>query len=200
MLPKIREPVLYPISPVATAEHAFPVIAPDLTPTTSPVNICAYHRAHGHIHEALLGETAKQTVVILEGMLHEFKGCSLVKGLRKPIARSTHVRTDKNFGRVFVDLCGPKQGGSKGENRYVMIVRDHCSRFRWLYFLRHKSDAAETFRQYLADNRATRFPSDVAIVRSDGVVEYLEGDFGVFVGTTILPKSSPFRTLLSSTA
>ena len=30
----------------------------------------------------------------------------MAKGLRKPIARSTHTRTDKTLQRVFVDLVG----------------------------------------------------------------------------------------------
>ena len=102
----------------------------------------------------------------------------MAKGLRRPISRSTHVRADKNFGRVFVDLSGPKQVESKGRNGYVMIARDDYSRFMWVYFMRHKSDAAEMFRHFLADNRATRFPSDVEIVRSDDGGESLEGAFG----------------------
>ena len=43
--------------PLPPPEHAFAVIAPGLTPTTSPVDINAYHCAHGHIHEALLRKT-----------------------------------------------------------------------------------------------------------------------------------------------
>ena len=66
----------------------------------------------------------------------------MAKGLRKPISRSTHIRADNKFGRVFVDLSGPTQVESKGRNRYVMIVRDDYSRFMWVYFMRHKSDAA----------------------------------------------------------
>ena len=100
-----------------------------LTPTTSPVDINAYQCAHGHIHEAMLRKTVEQTGAILEGTLHGCKRCSMEKGLRKPISRSTHVRADKKFGRVFVDLSGPKQVESKGRNRWVMIVRVDYSRF-----------------------------------------------------------------------
>ena len=47
------------------------------------------------------------------------KGCLMAKGLRKPISRSTHVLADNKFGRVFVDLSGPKPVKSTGRNGYV---------------------------------------------------------------------------------
>ena len=134
--------------PLPPPELAFAVTAPRLTPTTLPVGINAYHCVHGHIHEALLRKTAEQTGVILEGTLHECKGRSMAKGLRKPISRSIHILADKNFGRVFVDLSGPKPVESKGRNRYVMIVKDDYPRFMWVYSMRHKSDAPETFRRF----------------------------------------------------
>ena len=120
----------------------------------------------------------------------------MAKRLRKPIPRSTQVRADKKSERVFVDLSGPKRVESKGRSWYVMVVRDDHSRFMWVYFVRHKSDAAESFRQFVADNRATRFPSDVKIVRSDDGGEFLEHG----VGSAILPKNSPLRAVHSSTA
>ena len=92
----------------------------------------------------------------------------MAKGLRKPISRSTYVRADNKFGRVFVDLSGPKPVESKGRNGYVRIVRDDYSRFMCVHFMRHESNAAEPFRPFLADNCATKFLSDVEIVWSDG--------------------------------
>ena len=70
--PKIGSLFFIQACPLPPPEHAFAVIAPGLTPTTSPVDLNASHSAHG------------QTGVILEGTLHEYKGCSMAKGLRKP--------------------------------------------------------------------------------------------------------------------
>ena len=177
MLPKIRLFVIQACL-LPPPKHASAVIVPVLTPTTSPFDINAHHCAHGHIHGALLRKTAEQTGTILEGMLHECKGSLMAKGLRKPVPRSIHVRAGKKLGRVFVDLSGPKQVESKGRIRYVMVVKDGYSRFMWVYFMRHKSDAAEKLRQFFADNRATRFPSDVEMVKSDYGGEFLEGALG----------------------
>ena len=42
----------------------------------------------------------------------------------------------------------------------------------------HKSDAAETFNQFLSDTRADGVPSQVVTVRSDGGGEFCGGKFG----------------------
>ena len=44
--------------------------------------------------------------------------------------------------------------------------------------MRHKSDAAELFEQFLADSRAVGAPSIVVIVRSHGVGEFRGSKFG----------------------
>ena len=70
---------------------------------------------------------------------------------------------------------------------HYVISRDHSRKLAFAtYFGKvaftppkpSGSDAAETFRQFLADNRATRFPSDVEIARPDEGGEFLERAFG----------------------
>ena len=102
----------------------------------------------------------------------------MAKGLRKSITQSTHTRAGKKLRRVFVDLNGPNVVESLGRKRYTLIVRDDFSRYTWVYFMRHKSDAAELFKQFLADSRADDVPSKVVIVRSDGGGEFRGGEFG----------------------
>ena len=59
---------------------------------TTPTDINTFHRTHGPTHKVLLKETAEQKGVDLSGELHECRGYSMTKGLRKSIARSTHTR------------------------------------------------------------------------------------------------------------
>ena len=59
---------------------------------TTPTGINTFHCTYGHTHKVLLKETAEQQDVNLSGELHECRGCSMTKGLRKPIARSTNTR------------------------------------------------------------------------------------------------------------
>ena len=61
------------------------------TPTT-PTDINILHCTFGHTHEVLLKK--EQQGVNPSGELHECRGCSMARGLRKPIARSTHTGAD----------------------------------------------------------------------------------------------------------
>ena len=134
------------------------VLAPGKLPNKLVVNINDYHFAAGHSHEALLRKTAEHRRIVLEGKLLKCKGCSMAKGLRRVIKQSTHTRADKKLGRVFVDSSGPKVVESHGGKRYTLIVCDDCSRYTWVYFMRHKSDAAEIFKLLFADTRADGVP------------------------------------------
>ena len=77
-----------------------------------------------------------------------------------------------------MDLSRPKMVESAGGKRYTLIGRDYFSRYTWVLFMRHKSDAAETFKQFLSDTRADGVPSRVVTVRSDGGCEFCWGRFG----------------------
>ena len=91
------------------------VIAPGQAkapPTPTDINI--FHRTYAH--EVLLKKTAEQQGVNFSGELHECQGCSMAKGLRKPIARSTHTRADRKLQRVIVNLSGKMTVPNIGEN------------------------------------------------------------------------------------
>lgn len=146
-------------------EIANAVVAPGSAPLkhATPINIndvqCVF--------EVNLRNTAAQMGVTLKGELHGCKGCSIHKGARKPIKRSTSSRADRKLGRVFVDLSGPKPVESLGGRKYTLFIRDDFSRDMWMYCLRHKSEAAEGFERWLTDVRADGVPLRVAIVGSN---------------------------------
>ena len=114
--------------------------------------------------------------MVLEGCLRECEGCSVAKGLDKPIGRTSSTRADKVFGRLFVDICGVKSVESIGGKRYMLLIREDFSRFTWTYFVRQKFDTATLFEQFLADERVAGVLSAVEVVRSDEEAEF-KGDF-----------------------
>ena len=79
-------------------------------------------------------ETAKQRGVTLTGELQECDGCSMTKGRRKSIAKTTKSHADKRGGRVFFDACMPKNVRSMGGKEYMFLVKDEFSRFSAVYF------------------------------------------------------------------
>ena len=76
-------------------DTACAVIAPGQAKApTSPSDINTFHCTYGHTDEVLPRKTAEQQEVNLNRELHECRGCSMAKGLRKPIARSIHTGED----------------------------------------------------------------------------------------------------------
>ena len=74
-------------------DTACTTIAPGKTKTpTTPTDINILHCTFGHTHEVLLKK--EQQGVNPSGELHECRGCSMARGLRKSIARSTHTGAD----------------------------------------------------------------------------------------------------------
>ena len=59
-----------------------------------------------------------------------------------------------------------------------MLVKDDFSRYAWVNFLKHKSDAADAFRNGWADVCADGVPPKVEIVRSDNGGEFFRGELG----------------------
>ena len=47
-----------------------------------------------------------------------------------------------------------------------------------MYFISHQPDAAESFKQFLADLRVEGIPSEVVVVRSDNGDEFNQREFG----------------------
>lgn len=72
--------------PARKVDIACAVIAPGDAKALATTDLNEYHCAHGHPHEVLLSKTAKQGVVLTEGPLKPYLGCSMAKGIRKPIA------------------------------------------------------------------------------------------------------------------
>ena len=93
-------------------------------------------------HEELLLETAKQRGVTLTGELR-CEGCSMAKGRRKPIAKTTKSRADKRGGRVFLDVCVPKCARLMWGKKYMLLDKDDFSRFSAVCFMRSKSEISK---------------------------------------------------------
>ena len=59
-----------------------------------------------------------------------------------------------------------------------MIIRDNYSRYTWMYFISHKSDATDTFEKIISDLRLKGIPFEVVVIRSDDGGEFSEGKCG----------------------
>ena len=102
----------------------------------------------------------------------------MVKGRKKPIAKTTKSRADKRGGHVFLDVCGQKSVQSmEGKECIFFEVKDYLSRFFAVYFMRSKSEVSKYSKQYPADHLFSGTPSPVETVRTDDAAEFKSGYF-----------------------
>ncbi|CAM9430113.1 unnamed protein product [Scytosiphon promiscuus] len=145
--------------------------------STGPPDINEYHCAHGHSDETLLKLTAGQQGIQLGGKMRECLGCSLAKTLERPIATSTLPRAAEKLERVFVGLSGKMNVSSLGGRQYVLFVRDGCTQWTRVYFLRDASDATTAFKTYLAEYRGEGTNSQIMTVQCHNERELFGASF-----------------------
>ena len=145
-------------------------------PTTS-TDISILHCTFGHTHEVLLkdGDTARDR---LQRGTSRVPGMFDGKGAAEVHREVDAHQSSQEATEGFVDLSGPMAVQSIGGKRYTLIVRDDCTRFTRVYFLRQKSDAVSAFESFLAEVRTDGTPPAVMAVRSDNGREVFGGAFG----------------------
>ena len=101
--------------------------------------------------------------------------CSEFRVRRYAVSKSTEGRNNERAGRFFIDITGPFHVTSLGGNRYTMLCVDDFTRFKFIRFLKHKSDAAKELRELVAEH-ITPAAIKIGTVRTDGEGEF-KGEF-----------------------
>ena len=98
-------------------------------------------------------------------------GCELGKMQKLPFPKSKTIY--HNVGDCLVsDLVGPMQVDSVGVARFYVLFKDFYSKYKTVYFLKHKSETADCF----LDSVKTVFTATgrrVHLLRCDGGTEYI---------------------------
>jgi 5'-3' exoribonuclease 2 len=104
--------------------------------------------------------------------------CVYGKAHRVSFSTSNH-KSRGILDYVHTDVWGPAKVASKGGSRYFVSFVDDYSRYAWVYFLKHKNEVFETFKQWRAmvENRTSR---KLKTLRSDNGTEYTDGAFKKF--------------------
>ncbi|CAM8990990.1 unnamed protein product [Rhodiola kirilowii] len=76
------------------------------------------------------------------------EACLRGKQHREPFPVGKARRANQPLELVHTDLCGPVEVESLGGKRYMMALVDDFSRKTWVYFLREKSEAFRTFKEF----------------------------------------------------
>jgi hypothetical protein len=101
--------------------------------------------------------------------------CSLANIRRKRFKKRRTTQASKVLFRIFIDICGPFIY-SYGQFLYFMLLIDDFSRYTFIYFLKHRSDALNYFREYKV--AVEKYLGEVIVVlRIDNAPEFVEGEF-----------------------
>lgn len=136
-----------------------------------------WHEKLGHINIRKIIEMSKTGLlpkidVNIDLTKFGCKGCLEGKMAKRPF--KSKPKRQCNVGEIFhCDLEGPMHIPSLGGSKFALVIKDECSSFRSLYFLKQKSDAINSLTAHIAYvKRITGNP--VKTVRSDNGTEFID--------------------------
>jgi hypothetical protein len=160
------------------------------TNKSNDVHICEY---------CIQAKSTRQSTTTTPGSLHAQMKLQLkdnpvtdsykVTGKRKEPEPTTGDILRRRYDRLTkfsMDLKGPLPV-SHGKYRYALIITCYVTRFRWIYFLRHKNDTTEKLILFVSDLRSLKLQiRDVSkihliIFKSDNGTEFVNEDMKQFM-------------------
>ena len=97
--------------------------------------------------------------------------CKLSKLNRKKAPVESITRADQVLYRIHADLSGRKLSTLAGF-RYYLLLTDDYSRFRWVRFLKNKSEAPSEVISFIREVEREKTPAKVSVFRADGGGEF----------------------------
>ncbi|KAI3522492.1 hypothetical protein L1887_00319 [Cichorium endivia] len=121
------------------------------------------------------------------------EGCLIGKQTRHPFPSSTSFRAKKRLELVHGDLCGPVTPPTPAGNRYFMLLVDDFSRVMWVYLLKSKDEALQTFKNFRTKVEVET-GEKLKIFRTDRGGEFLSNQFTMYCQETGLDRhyTSPY--------
>lgn len=151
--------------------------------TSDDDNARLWHERMGH-----LGNTSMETLQ-RKGMLRDLPrfsvnkevcdNCMIGKQTKNAIPKRSDWRAGEILELIHSDICGPINPASHAGNKYFLSFIDDYSRKGWVYLLKEKSQALESFKQFKRKVE-TETGKVVKALRTDRGGEYLSDDFKRF--------------------
>ena len=140
-----------------------------------------WHQRLGHVNEKRLKTAIKKRLIVGVDVdkcdantdIPFCEACVQSKQTHKPFTTgsSTFVQSKDILQLIHSDVCGPMSVGSLGGARYFVTFTDDYSRFSYIYFLKHKSEVFEKFKEFHAV--VTNFTDKrIKTLRTDNGGEY----------------------------
>ena len=102
--------------------------------------------------------------------------CEFGKSHRSARHKGPGSRATRPFELLHTDMWGPIRPTAPGGLGYAILYVDDFSRYRKVYLIKRKSDAASTLQQYITEFPAKR-QERIGRIRADSALEYTSGTF-----------------------
>ena len=146
-------------------------------PRDNPNSKFLWHLRLGHIGDKRISKLEKEGMLPSLG-LGPYPTCeSCLKGkMTKSPFVGQNERAKETLELIHSDVCGPLSIVAKGGFQYFVIFTDDCSRFGYLYLMKHKSETFEKFKEF-KNEVENQLGKSIKNLRSDRGGEYLSTEF-----------------------
>lgn len=121
------------------------------------------------------------------------EACQEGKLHRKPFVKREHNKLWKTGEMFHSDVCGPMSTESIGGAKFFLTFKDEATNFRTVYFLRHKSDVYEKFKEFerFINNK---FGRSMKVLRTDNGREYCNHQMTQYLKLNgiVMENTAPF--------
>lgn len=143
------------------------------------LDLKTWHERLGHLNVKELQKMCKNNIItgvdLTDCDKFVCEGCAYGKHTRQPFQKSN--RGHLQIGDVvYSDVCGPFSVPSVQGMRYFVLFKDAATSFRYVYFLKNKSDVLECFKKYNAKIK-TKLMHSVRVLHTDNGGEYKSKEF-----------------------
>ena len=134
----------------------------------------------------MVKEGQLQGIQHLTGKLEFCEPCTIAKMKQLPFELAKEVWTTRPLQMAHTDVGGPITPASREGYKYWMVIVDDFTRFPWVYFMKHKSEAPNIYKQWRADIKSyfrqdldneTFTPEALEYIRSDNGGEFTGAHF-----------------------
>ncbi|UYV67002.1 hypothetical protein LAZ67_4003628, partial [Cordylochernes scorpioides] len=145
-----------------------------------------WHQRMGHVNPIKLTQMFENNVFGEDIKIREkpdsllCEACIYGKQNRKVFHASTSPNSTYPGELIYSDVCGPMSKRSPGGSLYFVSFKDDFSRFRVAYFIRHKSDVLEKFKEFVKRVR-TETGNKIKRFRTDNGTEFLNKNFSDYL-------------------
>ena len=139
-----------------------------------------WHSRLGHVNFAALTLVSKEEMVYgLPKLIQPKKtceGCLMSKQVRNPFPSQANFSAKVVLELIHADICGPFTPSTSAGNKFFLLLVDDCSRYMWVYLLKTKDEAFETFKKFrkLVEKESKK---EIKVLRTDRGGEFCSNKF-----------------------